>query len=203
MALNDKSVAPQQSGAPAIPGRWRLCVKLFWEYFKISIIVVGGGFAIIMVADSVFGKKLKWIKKDELLGHLPLFQTVPGLIATNSAMYVGVRVAGVAGGFAATLGAALPSFLAITIIAMGYEHFTLTNPFVKGAFIGLRASMCGIIIATIIKSWRGVMRGTYAWICMPAAVVAMLAFDVAPKYVLLTAIFCGFISAFIPVKSRS
>ena len=185
---------------PSVKILWRL----FWEHFKISIVVVGGGYAIVMVADNVFGKKLKWLGKDELLGRLPIFQTVPGLIATNSAVYVGTRVAGVAGGLAAALGAALPSFVVITIIAAGYAYFSsgFGNPYVNGAFIGLRAAMCGIIIAAVVKSWRGVMRGAYAWMCMPAALVAMLAFPeiCSPKNVLITAIVCGIVSSLVPVK---
>ena len=185
------------------PSKFRLLLRLFWEHFKISIIVVGGGYAIVMVADNVFGKKLKWLEEDELLKRLPIFQTIPGLIATNSAVYTGTRVAGIPGGLAAALGAALPSFVVITIIAMGYEYFSnaFTNPYINGAFIGLRAAMCGIIIAAVVKSWRGVMRGTYAWLCLPAAVIAMLVFDISPKNVLITAIACGIISAFIPVRA--
>ena len=181
--------------------RLRLLWLLFFEHFKISLIVVGGGYAIVLVADSVFGKKLKWLEKDELLGRMPLFQTIPGLIATNSAVYVGTRVAGVWGGLAAALGAALPSFIVITAIAMGYEYFTpfFSNRFVSGAFTGLRAAMCGIIIAAVIKSWRGVMRGSYAWLCLPAA-FALLAIDIPPKNVLVAAIACGILSALIPLK---
>jgi len=145
---------------------------------------------------------LKWLEEDELLGRLPIFQTIPGLIATNSAVYTGTRVAGLAGGLAAALGAALPSFTVITIIAVGYEYFSdaFTNHCINGAFVGLRASMCGIIIAAVVKSWRGVMRGMYAWVCLPAAVVAMLVLDILPKNVLIAAIICGIIAAFIPVK---
>ena len=191
------------STSPTSPAtsKWRLLLRLFWEHFKISTIVIGGGYAIVMVADNVFGRRLKWLEEDELITRLPVFQTVPGLLATNSAIYVGVRVAGVWGGIAAVLGAALPSFIVITLIAMGSGNLSsFENPFVRGAFIGLRASMCGIVIAAIIKSWRGVMRGAYAWVVMPAATLAMLVFDIPPKHVLLTAIGLGIISAFIPVK---
>ncbi|MCL1910165.1 MAG: chromate transporter, partial [Kiritimatiellaeota bacterium] len=163
----------------------RVLSRLFWEFFKISTIVLGGGYAIVMTADEVFGKRLKLLEEDELLRRLPVFQSVPGLIASNSAIYTGVRVAGVAGGIAAVLGAALPSFLVINFIAMGYGKIPLDNRFLQGAFLGLRAAMCGIIIAALIKSWRGVMRGAYAWACMPIAVLAMLAFKIPPATVLI------------------
>ena len=44
------------------------CLRLFWEFFKISLFVVGGGYAIIVVADDVFGRRLKMLEEGELLG---------------------------------------------------------------------------------------------------------------------------------------
>ena len=86
-------------------------LRLFWEFFKISLFVVGGGYAIIVVADEVFGRKLKWLKEGELLDHLPVFQMVPGLIAGNTAIYTGLKVAGRLGAVVALVAVALPSFL--------------------------------------------------------------------------------------------
>ena len=196
-----KSNITRNSSPPV--SKLRILPRLFWEYFKISTIVVGGGYAIILTADEVFGKRLKWIETDELLRKLPVFQSVPGLIATNSAVYVGIRVAGIAGGIAAVIGAALPSFLVINFIAMGYDKIPLDNRFLQGAFLGLRASMCGIIIAAIIKSWKNVMRGTYAWICMPTAIISLLLFKIPPATVLIIAIACGLSSALLPMKPSS
>ena len=45
----------------------RRYLSLFWEFLKIALFVVGGGYAIIVVADEVFGRKLKWLKEGELL----------------------------------------------------------------------------------------------------------------------------------------
>ena len=68
-------------------------LRLFVEFFRISLFVIGGGYAILAVADSVFSK-LKWIREGELLDELPVFQMVPGIIATHTAVYVGRKVAG-------------------------------------------------------------------------------------------------------------
>ena len=74
---------------------------LFWEMFKIALCVVGGGFAILAVADEVFSKKLKWTEEGEIAAHLPVFQMVPGIIAGGTAVYVGRKEAGVPGAVAA------------------------------------------------------------------------------------------------------
>jgi Chromate transport protein ChrA len=173
-----------------------ILARLFWEELKISALVVGGGYAIVMVADVVFGRRLKWLEENELLKRLPIFQTVPGLIASNSAVYVGVRVAGTLGGLVAVVGMTLPSFVVISLIASGYDFIPMENRFLQGAFIGLRSAMCGIIIAAIVKSWRNAMRGVYAWLCLPAATAAMFAFGIPAKYVLLAAILLGLASGF-------
>ena len=72
-------------------------LALFWEMFKISLFVVGGGFAILAVADDRFSRKLKWTKEGEIVSHLPVFQMVPGIIAGSTAIYVGRKIAGVSG----------------------------------------------------------------------------------------------------------
>ena len=71
-------------------------VRLFFEMFRIALFVVGGGYAIIAVADDTFSRKLKWTKEGELLEALSLFQTFPGIMAAHCAIYVGRKVAGVA-----------------------------------------------------------------------------------------------------------
>ena len=75
---------------------------LFWEWFKIALFVVGGGYAIIVVADEVFGRKRKWLREGELLEHLPVISSIPGLIAGNSAIYVGLKTQGRLGALAKT-----------------------------------------------------------------------------------------------------
>ena len=119
------SVSPARSGLPpALADRPRRHVlgRLFVEWFKIALTVIGGGYAIIIVADDVFGKRLRWLGEGELLERLPLFQTIPGLIAGNSAMYVGMRLAGVAGAAVALVAIALPSLIVITAIAMAFAQ---------------------------------------------------------------------------------
>ena len=95
----------------APPPRKPTLARLFWEYLKISAFVVGGGYAIIAVADETFGRRLRWLREGELVDRLPVFQMIPGLIAGNSAIYVGLKLFGLAGAaiaLAAAVRAALP-----------------------------------------------------------------------------------------------
>ena len=118
-------------------------LRLFWEFFKISLLVVGGGYAIIVVADEVFGRKRRMLAEGEVLEHLPIFQMVPGLIAGNTAIYVGLKIAGRTGAAVALLGAALPSFLIFLAVSCGYSFLPVENSHVAGALMGLRAALGG------------------------------------------------------------
>ncbi len=185
--------------------RRQILVQLFVEYFKISLFIVGGGYAIIIAADDVFGRRLKWLEEGELLSHLPLFQTVPGLIAGNSAIYVGMKVAGTLGSFIALLAIALPSLIIIIAIAMGFDWFSTDNRFVQGAFIGLRSAFCGIVLAAIIKSWGKLANSVYAYVCTPLCCIAIIGWKVPAKYLLISAIAFGIIThvVFIPIFQKT
>ena len=111
-------------------------LRLFWEFFKISLFVVGGGYAIIVVADEVFGRRLKWLDEGELLEHLPVFQMVPGLIAGNTAIYTGLKIAGRSGALAALTGVVLPSMLIFLGVSIGYGVLPVTEVHIAGALAG-------------------------------------------------------------------
>lgn len=180
------------AGCP-LPGMTRRAIlrQLFIEYFKISLLIVGGGYAIIMTADDVFGRRLKWLEEGELIEHLPIFQTIPGLIAGNSAIYVGRKVGGFLGSLIALVAIALPSLIIILAIAMGFQWISTENRYVQGAFIGLRSAFCGIILAAIIKSWRKLMHSVYAYLCAPLCCVAIIGWNVPAKNLLISAIVFG------------
>lgn len=147
----------------------KILLKLFAEFFKLALFVVGGGYAIIIAADDLFAKKLKWIKEGELIEYLPLFQMVPGLIAGNTAIYVGLKKAGRTGAAVALAAVALPSLLVISLVAYGYDMIPLENRFVEAAFLGLRSALAGIVAGTVIRGWNKSVRGIYGYAAMAAA----------------------------------
>lgn len=159
--------------ATAKTGRARLLATLFAEYFKIALFVVGGGYAIIAVADNVFGRRLKLLKEGELLEHLPVFQMIPGIIAGNSAIYTGLKLAGRTGAAVALCAVALPSIIIFTLVSCGYGRLPLGNPILDGAFAGLRSSLAGIIAGTIAAGWKRSIRGAYGYIALAAGVAAL------------------------------
>lgn len=134
--------------------------RLFWEWFKIALFVVGGGYAIIVVADDVFGRKLKWLKEGELLEHLPIISSIPGLIAGNSAIYVGLKTCGRLGALVALCGVAMPSLIIFLAVSYGFDFIPRDNRWIEGAFLGLRSALTGVIAGTI---WRTLMKPRADW----------------------------------------
>lgn len=147
----EDSIMDREICAAARPGY----LRLFWEWFKIALFVVGGGYAIIVVADEVFGRKLKWIGEGELLEHLPIISSVPGLIAGNSAIYVGLKTHGRLGAVVALIGVALPSIAIFLAVSVGFDFIPKDNRWIDGAFYGLRSALSGVIAGTIWRTLRG------------------------------------------------
>ena len=168
----------------------RRLAQLFWELFKISLFVVGGGYAIIVVADDVFAKR-GWTKEGEIVGQLPVFQMVPGIIATHVAVYVGSKVAGRVGAAVGVAAVALPSVVIFTLVSMGYDSIPLDSPRLVSAFTGLRAALAGVVAATVIRGWRKNVDGVFAYAVVAAAVLAIGFFGVAVAWVILAAMALG------------
>lgn len=172
------------------------CALLFWEMFKISLFVVGGGFAIIAVADEVFSKKRKWTEEGEIVDALPLFQMVPGIIAGGTGVYVGRKIAGLPGAVAAVVGVFLPSVIVFSAVSAGYSLILIGNALLDAAFLGLRASMTGIIAAMVVRSWRKSAAGAAEVAAIAAALVAMGYFRVNPAVVIFAAAAVGVAAKF-------
>lgn len=143
---------------------------LFVRMLGISAFVLGGGFAIIAVADEVFSKKLKWTQEGEILGQLSVFQMVPGMICTNTAIYVGNKVAGPVGAAVALIGTVLPSLVIFSAITIGYGVIPVENPYLSAAFSGLRASLAGIVFALVVRGWKKNIRGVYGYLMLVVSV---------------------------------
>lgn len=173
----------------------RRLAKLFWEMFRIALFVVGGGYAIIAVADDVFSRRLKWTKEGELVEGLSLFQMFPGIMAGHCAVYVGRKVAGVAGSAVALAAVVLPSLAIFLAVSIGYGALPLENPWLGAAFQGLRAALAGVIAAMVVRSWRKSVAGVYGYVAFAVGLAALL-LGANPAAVLVVAMCAGLARAY-------
>ena len=128
-----------------------------------------------------------WIDEEEFLNMIALAQAAPGLIAVNSAIFIGWRVGGWKGVCGAVLGAVLPSFLIILAIAMLFSEWK-ELPAVEAAFKGIRPAVVALIAAPLFKMAKS---AKISWITALIPVIAALLIwlgHVNPVWVILATI---------------
>ena len=122
---------------------------LFLEFFKMGALTFGGGYAMIpFIEDTVL--RHDWMTTTELVDFIAVSESTPGAFAVNIATYVGSEVGGFFGAVVATLGLVLPPFIIILLIAKIYERIR-ENRLVQGAMLGLKATVVGLIAATVLR----------------------------------------------------
>lgn len=147
-----------------------------------------------------------WIDEEEFLNMIALAQAAPGIIAVNSAIFIGWRIGGWKGVVGAVLGAVLPSFVIILLIAMVFSEWK-DLPAVEAAFKGIRPAVVALIAAPLVKLARSAMkrpspvkggewRNAAPLLISLAAALAIWLGHVNPVWVILITIVCSICSCF-------
>ena len=127
-----------------------LYFQLFWTYLKIGTFTIGGGYVMLSMIEREVVERKGWIDRDEFMNMIALAQAAPGLIAVNSAIFIGWRIGGWRGVIATVLGAVLPSFLIILAIAMLFQDYK-DYPAVEAIFKGIRPAVVALIAAPLCR----------------------------------------------------
>ena len=127
-----------------------LYLQLFWTYLKIGTFTIGGGYVMLSMIEREVVERKGWIDRDEFMNMIALAQAAPGLIAVNSAIFIGWRIGGWRGVIATVLGAVLPSFLIILAIAMLFQDYK-DYPAVEAIFKGIRPAVVALIAAPLCR----------------------------------------------------
>ena len=117
----------------------------------------GGGYAMLPILQREIVEKKGWATEDQLADYYAVGQCTPGIIAVNTATFVGQSQAGVLGGIVATLGIVFPSLVIIITIAAFLRNF-MDLEAVGHAFNGVRAGVTALILASVIKLFKGAVR---------------------------------------------
>ncbi|MCD8369194.1 MAG: chromate transporter [Clostridiales bacterium] len=126
---------------------------LFFTFARIGGLTFGGGYAMLPMLQREVVEKRGWATENELMDYYAIGQCTPGIIAVNTATFIGQQTAGIAGGIVATLGVAFPSLIIITLIAAFIQNFS-DLAIVQNAFAGIRICVCVLIFNTVIKLWK-------------------------------------------------
>ncbi len=129
-------------------------MKELWEFFvvfaRIGGLTFGGGYAMLPILQKEVVEKRGWATEEELLDYYAIGQCTPGIIAVNTATFIGYKRRGLTGGVAATLGVVFPSLVIISIIAAFLTHFADIK-LVQDAFWGIRVCVCVLILNAVRK----------------------------------------------------
>jgi len=128
-----------------------------------------------------------WISEEEFLNMIALAQAAPGLIAVNSAIFIGWRIGGWKGVCGAVLGAVLPSFLIILAIAMAFSEWK-ELPAVEAVFKGVRPAVVALIAAPLVKMARAAKISWLTALIPITAVLLIWLLHINPVWVILATI---------------
>lgn len=161
--------------------------NIFLVFFKIGLFTFGGGYAMLPIIQKEVVETKGWMTDDDFLDAISLTNSLPGPLATNSATFVGYRVAKTPGAVAAILGAATPSVLVILLVAMVFTNL-MDYPVVGYVFNGVRPAVVALILYSVIKLGRSAKVGEYFnWVVTALGFLAIAVFHLHPIVVVLLA----------------
>ena len=129
-------------------------VELFVTFARIGVCTFGGGYAMLPILQRELVENKGWATEDQLADYYAVGQCTPGIIAVNTATFVGNSQAGILGGVVATLGLVFPSIVIILVIAAFLSNF-MHIQWVIHAFNGVRAGVVALIFGSLIKLFKG------------------------------------------------
>ncbi len=131
----------------------KVLVDLYVSWFKMGLFTFGGGYAMLPMIQKEVIEKHHWATEEEVMDYYAIGQCTPGIIAVNTATFVGYYQKGVIGGIAATLGVISPSIIIISLIASVLSNFAEIT-IVQNALAGIRVAVCFLMGTSILKLWK-------------------------------------------------
>lgn len=165
-------------------------LSLYTSFFKIGILTFGGGLAMLPMLTKECVEKHKWTTEEELLDYYAIGQCTPGIIAVNTATFIGYKENGVPGAAFATAGVVSPSLIIITVIAALLSMF-MDNPIIAHALAGIRIAVCGMLLNTVLTLVKKGVINVFGFIVFLAGLVLAFLTPVPTIVIILLAALSG------------
>lgn len=164
--------------------------QLFKAFFRVGILTFGGGYAMLPILRREVLEAHAWCTDEELADYYAIGQCTPGIIAVNTATFIGYKLKGIPGGIFATLSLVLPSFIIILAIAALLENFAHL-PLVINAFAGIRVAVVALVLNAVLNLLKTsvVDKATLVIFLLVFALASI--FSVSPVWFVLMAGFAG------------
>lgn len=169
---------------------FKLLLELYIAFFKVGAITFGGGYAMLPMLQKELADKKKWTTNEDLLDYFAVGQCTPGVIAVNTATFIGYNLAGVLGAFVAVLGMVSPSLIIISIIAKFVTQFSHLE-WIQNAFSGIRVAVAVLVLQAVIKMWKSGIKDKIGAVVFLITFSVCLLFSFSPVYIVIAAIVFG------------
>ena len=172
---------------------------LFITFAMVGVMTFGGGYAMLPILQREVVEKKGWATDEELTDYFAIGQCTPGIIAVNTATFIGQKQKGILGGILATLGVVFPSLIIISALAGVIDAFSHLE-WVQHAFAGIRVCVCVLIFNAVIKLWKSAIKDIWSALIFGVVLAASLFLDLSPVVYVLVAAVAGILIKTLEVK---
>ena len=173
---------------------------LFKRFFKIGLLLLGGGYVILPLLQDEIANKYDEITDDNIYEYYAISQCLPGLIAINTAGFVGYKLMSVRGAICAVTALVMPAFLTIILLAnllLSVADFDI----VKSVFAGVGLGVLALVFQAIKEMKEKSVNDKFSLIVFLCSFVALTGFKISPVYVVISGVIFGILIGFF--KSRA
>ena len=161
--------------------------SIFKTFFKIGILLLGGGYVILPLLTSELSEKKGWLTSDELCEYYAISTSLPGVIAINTAIFTGRKLAGTKGALASVCGVITPAFVTIILIASLLEsivHLRCVQYVLWGVGIGIIT----LLFLAVKEMWNKSVTDRYTATVFITALFLVLVLKISPSYIIIFAV---------------
>ena len=168
-----------------------------------GVMTFGGGMAMLPILQREIVETRHWATEDELTDYYAIGQCTPGIIAVNTATFIGQKYKGIAGGIVATLGIVFPSLVIISILAGLINNFA-DLAWVQNAFAGIQVCVCVLIFNATLKLMKNSVVDKPTAVIFVVVLIGSTVLDISPVWFILVAAVIGILLKNLEAKrSRS
>ena len=175
--------------------------QLFLAFARVGVMTFGGGYAMIPILEREIVDNKGWAKSEELMDYYAVGPCTPGVIAVNTATFIGYKQAGTLGGIVATLGVVFPSLVIITVIAGILSNFA-DIPAVKSAFAGIRVCVCVLIFNAVLKLWKKAVVDKWTLVLFLGVFFLSVFFSISPAVFVVLSAAAGIVLSRMGVRGK-
>ena len=173
---------------------------LFWTFAKMGVMTFGGGYAMLPILQREVVESKHWVS-EEIMDYYAIGQCTPGIIAVNTATFIGQKKRGIAGGIMATLGVVFPSVVIISILAGLITNFSHLV-WVQNAFAGIQVCVCVLIFNAVMKLLKKSVVDKRTATIFVVVLVGSVFLDLSPAWFVIAAAVAGILLKNLEVKGK-